>query len=103
MSKLITVYDKMTAPDTSGSSLKGYINLTYNQLVQILGEPTFPEESGDGKVQVEWIVKYQDELFTVYDWKTYDRNYTKNKLDRFNIGGKTSSSYFEDYLERSVR
>jgi len=106
MSKL-TVYDEMDAPSTSGSSLKGYIHATYSQLVDLLGQPTFDEPSGDDKTQVEWIVGFEDEygntnVFTVYDWKTYDRNYTENRLSTFNVGGKTSAYDFIDYLESRI-
>ncbi len=101
MNKL-RVYDEMGAPDTSGSSLKGYIHATYSQLVDLLGQPTFDEPSGDGKTQVEWIVGFEDDIFTIYDWKTYDRNYTENQLSTFNIGGKTSAYDFIDYLESRI-
>ncbi len=86
-------------PSTQGTSLKGYINATYDQLVDALGEPTFGEESGDGKVQVEWVCEFEGEIFTIYDWKTYNRQYTENVLDRFNVGGKTLALDFIDSLE----
>lgn len=50
---MITVYENLDAPDTIGSSLKGYINATYDQLVGVLGEPTINEPSGDEKTQLE--------------------------------------------------
>ncbi len=96
---MIIVFDEMSAPSTQGTSLKGYVNLTYNQLVEVLGEPTFKEESGDGKTQKEWVVEVDGEVFTIYDWKTYDVEYTMNELNRFNVGGKTSAHDFIDYLE----
>ena len=98
MSKL-KVFNSENAPDTTGTSLKGYVYITYNKLVDILGQPTFPEQSGDDKVQVEWVVEYKDDIFTIYDWKTYDRNYTKNNLGKFNVGGKSYAMDFIDYLE----
>jgi hypothetical protein len=82
---------------TSGSGFKGYINCTYQDLVRVLGEPTHPEASGDDKVQKEWIVEYNGEIFTVYDWKTYDEEYTMNELDEFHIGGKTDA--YDFFLE----
>ena len=98
MSKL-KVFNSENAPDTTGTSLKGYIYITYSQLVDLLGQPTFPEQSGDGKVQVEWVVAYGDDIFTIYDWKTYNRYYTENALERFNIGGKSYAGDFISYLE----
>jgi hypothetical protein len=52
---------------TIGSSLKGYINATYSQLIELLGEPTYNEPSGDDKVQVEWVVSFEGDIFTIYD------------------------------------
>ena len=73
---------------TCGTSLKGYTAATYNQLVKALGEPTFNTPSGDDKTQVEWVVKFRNNYFTVYDWKTYDREYTLNELTIFHVGSK---------------
>lgn len=105
----IVVFDEMDAPDTSGSSLKGYVSATYAQLVELLGLPTFDEESGDSKVQVEWIVKYKDKyggvyLFTIYDWKHYSRDHidNRNTMVSWHVGGKHSAYDFIDYLEKRI-
>ena len=100
---MITVYSDKDAPSTDGSSLKGYIETTYSQLVELLGEPTFNTPSSDNKVQVEWVVEFQEEIFTIYDWKTNSRYYTENELERFNIGGKTYSGGFEDFLQSKLK
>ena len=89
---MVTVFTDYDVPNTDGTSLKGYVDATYEELVGLLGEPTFDEPSGDDKVQVEWVVEYMGEIFTIYDWKTYDRDYTLNKLDKFHIGGKSSAT-----------
>lgn len=108
MAKL-TVFDEMDAPDSSGTSLKGYVSATYNQLVNFLGQPTFDEGSGDGKVQVEWIVKFKDNyggvnLFTIYDWKHYDRNHIDNPniMVSWHVGGKSPAYDLIDYLENRI-
>jgi hypothetical protein len=82
---------------TTGSSLKGYINCVYQDLIRVLGEPTYSTPSGDNKVQKEWVVAYNGEVFTIYDWKTYDEEYTMNELDQFHIGGKTDA--YDFFLE----
>ena len=89
-------------PETSGTYKVGTINATYNQLVQTLGEPTYPEQSGDGKVQVEWVVEYKGEVFTIYDWKTYDRDFTQNGLKIFHVGGKSYAGDFIEFLETQL-
>lgn len=85
--------------DATGTSLSGYVNITYKQLVEILGEPTFDEASGDDKVQKEWRVEYKGNLFTIYDWKTYDVDYTMNELNRFNVGSKVDVTEFITAIE----
>lgn len=90
-------------PETSGSSNKGYIKATYNQLVKVLGEPTFDTPSGDDKVQKEWVVEFKGNVFTIYDWKTFDPEYTMTKLDEFNIGGFVSAIEFIEALENKIK
>jgi len=87
---------------TIGSSLKGHILATYNQLVEILGEPTYPNPSGDEKVQKEWVVQFRGDYFTIYDWKTFDVDYTMNELESFHIGGKVPAWDFIDALENKL-
>ena len=71
----------------TGTSKKGEIEATYDQLVKVLGEPTLDEEkdpySGDGKTNVEWVFRDLDgEHFTIYDWKTYDINYLLDDVQK---------------------
>ena len=84
------------------TSLKGYITATYSQLVEELGEPTFNTPSGDGKTQVEWIVEFENNYYTIYDWKTYDREYTLTKLDTFNIGSRVNALDFILHLNNKL-
>ena len=90
---------------TGGTSLKGYLyGVTYAQLVKTFGQPTFnPEDSGDGKVNFEWVFKFNDEIFTLYDWKTYDVEYTINELTTWNIGGKTYYGDFSTHIEKLLK
>jgi hypothetical protein len=89
--------------NTSGSSLSGYVSASYPQLVRALGEPTFDKASGDDKVQKEWVVQFKGNVFTIYDWKTFDEEYTMNKLGRFNVGSKGSALEFIDALENKLK
>lgn len=89
--------------ETWGTSLVGYINCTYPELVKVLGEPTYPEASGDDKVQKEWVIKYKGKVFTIYDWKTYDPEYTMTELNEFHIGGKGSAHDFINKLEEMIK
>jgi len=98
-----TLRDQFFASNqTCGTSLKGYTAATYKQLVTVLGEPTFNTPSGDDKTQVEWVVKYRNNYFTVYDWKTYDREYTLNELSVFHVGSKVDALSFINALENKI-
>ncbi len=89
--------------DATGTSLSGYIQANYKQLVKALGEPTWDEASADDKVQVEWVCDFEGNLFTIYDWKTYDREYTINELDEFHIGSKVIADDFIEMLEAKIK
>ena len=101
------MYKKIEDPNDSigtGTSYKGLImDTTYQDLVSVFGEPTFPEPSGDNKVQKEWRFKdSQGNIFTIYDWKTYDEDITENKLEVWHIGSKKFAGDFIDWVESSV-
>lgn len=104
-----TVLEKVSKEDALelgwGTSLKGHLHgVTYAQLVKAFGQPVFnPEDSGDGKVNFEWVFEYDGNVFTLYDWKTYDVEYTINELTTWNIGGKTYAGDFIDHLEKLVK
>ena len=87
------------------TSHKGYVNATYAQLVAVLDEPVFNEPSGDDKTQKSWVVSYKGNVFTIYDWKTYDAEYTMNELDRWNVGGHGSVPAYDfiDALEAKIQ
>lgn len=89
---------------TTGTSYKGgIIDTTYQDLVDAFGEPTFPEPSGDDKVQKEWVFKdSQGNIFTIYDWKTYDVHTTMTRLEVWHIGGKRFAGDFIDWVESQV-
>ena len=90
---------------TDGSSKTGDLrNTTFADLKRVLGEPTWgPEDSGDGKVQYEWAVEFEGDIFTIYDWKTFDESYTLNKLTTWSVGGKVYSGDFETFIESLIK
>ncbi len=56
--------------EANGTSLKGFIMATYDQLVEIFGEPTY---KGGDKTTAEWKLQFYDgTVATIYDWKMYD-------------------------------
>ena len=85
-----------------GTSLRGYINeVTTNQLISMFGEPN-RVPSGDGKVQLEWIIKTKvieedgnetDSCFTLYDWKGSAPS-DDNVEWKINVGGRSQQDYW---------
>jgi hypothetical protein len=68
--------------DANGTSLQGYVEAYYHQLVEVFGEP----EGGGDKTTVEWCLQFADgTVATIYDWKEYE---TPMGLYRWHIGGK---------------
>lgn len=99
--KLLNETDALAV--VGGTSLKGYLSgYTYSQLVEALGEPTFPEASDDGKVQKEWVFSDDGLVFTIYDWKTYNEECTTTQLQGWNVGGKTSAYNFIAWVEKQL-
>lgn len=101
-----TKYDKVTNKDSAlkivgGTSLKDrLIGWNYKQLVVAFGEPTFSEESSDGRIQKEWVfIRNSDgAAFTLYDWKTYDETYAMTMNQNWNVGAKVYAGEFVDDL-----
>ena len=77
-----------------GTSLAGYLkDTTYDQLVNTLGEPTFPFASGDNKVQKEWVIEFKEVIFTIYDYKTGSEEDTIMFYRNWHVGSKDSNPF----------
>jgi hypothetical protein len=88
--------------EVNGTYKIGSLNgIYYRDLVNKLGEPNVIG-SDDDKVQYEWIMKYDGEIFTIYDWKTYDAEYTEYELDTWSIGGNSHSSKIVDDFKKYI-
>jgi len=92
-----TKLEKFNEFDVDGSWNVGVLNdVSYAELIDVFGQPTYDTESGDSKVQMEWVIEVNDggKVYNlrIYDWKTYDRNYTKTKLKTWSIGGNDKAN-----------
>lgn len=106
MAEINVITDKREALNlTNGTSLRSkLIGITYDDLESIFGEPVFKPGDGDSSVNFEWVVEYDGEIFTIYDWKYPDANYVKDELGHdgglsFHVGGKTYAGDFEDFID----
>jgi ABC-type Fe3+-hydroxamate transport system substrate-binding protein len=88
------LYEKTTGTFKIGSLQ----DVTYDDIIRTFGVPSIFVPSGDNKVQLEWVIEFNGDIFTIYDWKTYDRDYTLQELTVWSIGGKSSSYDFLDLL-----
>ena len=83
------------------TSLTGYLIATYHELVEVLGEPTYMEWSGDHKVSTEWDLRIDDVVVTIYDWKEESENVCRSGQPyRWHIGGNSRQALavLEDHI-----
>ena len=71
-----------------GSSWFGDLIITnYPKLIEILGQPTFDDNTGQDKTNMEWVCESREGfVFTIYDWKQYEP-LNENHNYGFHIGG----------------
>ena len=81
--------------ELTGTSLKGYIETTYEQLKSVFGDPYYgPNDEDSDKITCEWIITFGDgKVATIYDWKT---EATPDDLYDWHIGG--SDRKVVDYI-----
>lgn len=80
---------------SNGTSLKGYVDTTYQQLVDLFGKPSPGDEY---KVDAEWVLLGEDgTVATIYNWKN-GYNYCGNagvplySMRNWHIGGHTQAA-----------
>lgn len=78
---------KPTKQSANGTSFHDVvITTTVNTLRQVCGEPTYENNSGDDKVNFEWVMETDEgDVFTIYDWKEY-RSLDEDRKVEFHIG-----------------
>ena len=57
-----------------GSSWFGDLIITnYPKLIEILGQPTFDDNTGQDKTNMEWVCESREGfVFTIYDWREHE-------------------------------
>jgi hypothetical protein len=78
---------RKTTASANGTSLHGVtLQSTVGELTTVLGEPTFSNNTGEDKVNYEWILETSSgQVFTIYDWKHYGP-IRRNELIEWHIG-----------------
>ena len=60
-------------------------------LINVFGEPTIQDNTGDYKVNFEWDMETSEgDVFTIYDWKEYRKLDLDEKIE-WHIGSKDRS------------
>jgi len=75
----------------NGTSLMGYVKISYKNLVKAFGKPTSQKPSGDDKVRIRWSIEFEDgTVATIYDWKNYGKSvkWVKENYTEWHVGGK---------------
>lgn len=72
-----------------GASIQGYINISFDDLVDMLGTPHFLFENEPNmppnKTRCEWDVTIDGVPVAIYDWCRYDEEV--DEVTRWNVGG----------------
>ena len=89
-------HDKSSIKKRHGTSFKGYVLVTYQQLVGIFGVHT---TNGDGyKTDAEWIIDTPFGVATIYNYKNGkaylgDVGLGVREICEWHVGGKNTASY----------
>lgn len=83
--------------NTTMTSLQGYVDSSYNRLVDVFGQPHI---RGGDKTTVEWAFFHDGERITIYDYKW--ESFQNDIVEHFHIGGdsRRAVEIVKSFLER---
>ena len=83
---------KSTSRSSSGTSFhNSTVRASVNELIKIIGEPTYVINDGEDKVNIEWELEDDNEdVVTIYDWKEYRKIGYDEKIE-WHIGGMSKN------------
>ena len=65
-----------------------------DELIRVLGEPTYEQNGGGDKVNFEWVCERKNgDIITIYDWKEYRPIWDDEEIE-FHLGGRNALSTF---------
>jgi hypothetical protein len=87
---------KRTTKSSDGTSFHNVtIKTTINELVRVLGGPTYQGNDGEDKVNIEWVCETENgDVVTIYDWKEYRVLELDEKIE-FHLGGHSKMHTFD--------
>jgi hypothetical protein len=83
---------KSTSRSSSGTSFHySTVRASVNELIKIIGGPTYESNDGEDKVNIEWELEDDNEdVVTIYDWKEYRKIGYDEKIE-WHIGGMSKN------------
>jgi hypothetical protein len=83
---------KSTSRSSSGTSFHySTVRASVNELIKVIGEPTYESNDGEDKVNIEWELEDDNEdVVTIYDWKEYRKIGYDEKIE-WHIGGMSKN------------
>jgi hypothetical protein len=83
---------KSTSRSSSGTSFHySTVRASVNELIKVIGEPTYEGNDGEDKVNIEWELEDDNEdVVTIYDWKEYRKIGYDEKIE-WHIGGMSKN------------
>jgi len=84
----------MTDTDIDGTCLQSYLTANYADLVTAFGPPM---DGDDYKTDAEWVVRINDTVATIYNWKNGPaycgaEGIPTEQITRWNIGGRSHAA-----------
>ena len=85
--------EKAKSSEVNGTSLKGYVKATLEQLYDAFDDAHYFRPSKNEKVQISWSLKFEDgTIATIYDWKRDGYIPFSDEEVEWHIGGHTSEA-----------
>jgi hypothetical protein len=80
---------KSTSKSANGTSFHdSIVRASVNELIKVIGEPTYEDNTGKDKVNIEWVLEDDNgNVVTIYDYKEYRKIGYDEKIV-WHIGGK---------------
>ena len=76
---------------TWGTGFQGDLHVDYLKIVDVFGDPHWGP-SADEKIQVEWILEWDDgTIATIHDWRTKE---PPEKVKDWSIGGSSKKAFY---------
>lgn len=93
----------------SGTSLRGYVTATREEIEAVFGAPTIAKAEPDDKVTTKWYLMFDDgvgTVATIYDWKRYELGAPiYGERVEWHIGGHSETAVVRiaQFLNKNVR